>query len=147
MSANAITYDEFINHAVDAFLGWHLPNNFNPDGGIVFDPIYNKGTPYQNRHYPLGTNLFDADQARDMFEACIPEQVFAMAVTENVALKARVAELERFAENIRDADWRTWDETVAYADQFESWAKSRARHVLSGASAKEPTPRTSKEGE
>ncbi|MHB1644651.1 MAG: hypothetical protein ACYCS8_18700 [Acidithiobacillus sp.] len=94
MSANTITYDEFIKNAVDAFLGWHLPHNFNPDGGIVFDPIYNKGTPYENRHDPVGTNLFDADQARDMFEACIPERVFVEATTENAALKARVAELE-----------------------------------------------------
>ncbi len=94
MSENTITYDEFIKKAVDAFLGWHLPHNFSPDAGIVFDPLYNKGTPYQNRHDPVGTNLLDADQARDMFEACIPERVFVEATTENAALKARVAELE-----------------------------------------------------
>ena len=52
------TIDELVNK----FLGWKLPKDFAPDGGIVFDK-------HQNHHFtPIGTNLFTADQAKQMFE-------------------------------------------------------------------------------
>ena len=59
---------EQIHHMVTRFLGWRLPENFSPDAGISFKPEYNvefnakRGLP-PNRHQPVGTNLFDADQA------------------------------------------------------------------------------------
>ena len=55
-----------IKYMVDRFLGWRLPENFSPDDGISFDPIINKGHPFQRRRTPTGTNLFDADQANTM---------------------------------------------------------------------------------
>lgn len=33
-----------VAHMVDRFLSWKLPKNFNPDGGIEFHPLANKGT-------------------------------------------------------------------------------------------------------
>lgn len=53
---------------VDRFLGWRLPADFAPDAGISFTP-----TPFQrgeqaDLHWPVGTNLFTAVQARAMFE-------------------------------------------------------------------------------
>ena len=48
---------------VDRFLGWQLPDNFNPDGGIKF-------APYHNIH-PTGTNLLDAAQAEQMIRYLI----------------------------------------------------------------------------
>lgn len=63
--------DAQIKHMVQRFLTWRLPENFRPDGGITFEPEFNKewnakqGLPPQ-RHEPSGTNLLDADQAEAM---------------------------------------------------------------------------------
>ena len=63
--------DEQIKHMVNRFLGWRLPENFQPDAGISFKPDYNveynaaQGLP-PARHEPSGTNLFDATQAEAM---------------------------------------------------------------------------------
>lgn len=58
--------DAGIKVMVDRFLGWKLPENFNPDGGIVFEPIMNKGSQHEMKREPSGTNLFDAQQAEAM---------------------------------------------------------------------------------
>jgi hypothetical protein len=55
-----------ITYMVERFLGWKLPQNFNPDGGISFTPTGNTGTPHEYKHNPVGTNLFDATQAEEM---------------------------------------------------------------------------------
>lgn len=47
--------DEMVNR----FLNWSFPDDFNPDGGIVFD---------RRRPGPVGTNLLTAIQARQMLE-------------------------------------------------------------------------------
>jgi hypothetical protein len=52
-----------IKYMVDRFLGWHLPKNFNPDGGIsAARPNYGPGVEWT----PSGTNLFDATQTDAM---------------------------------------------------------------------------------
>jgi hypothetical protein len=61
-----VTRDEQVKHMTERFLGWRLPENFNPDGGVTFDPVYNKGTQYEGRHQPVGTNLLDYTQAESM---------------------------------------------------------------------------------
>lgn len=52
---------------VDRFLSWPLPKSFSPDCGISFDgrkdDEWNK-----NKTWPIGTNLFTAEEARQMFE-------------------------------------------------------------------------------
>lgn len=58
--------DEQVKQMVDRFLGWRLPENFWPDGGITFEPMGNKGTIYEYKMRPSGTNLFDAKQAEAM---------------------------------------------------------------------------------
>lgn len=58
--------DDQIKYMVDRFLGWRLPENFNPDAGISFKPDFNEHTAYPMKHKPVGTNLFDADQAEKM---------------------------------------------------------------------------------
>lgn len=51
---------------VSRFLGWRLPNDFAPDAGIKFTP---SNHPDAMTHlWPVGTNLFNADQARAMLE-------------------------------------------------------------------------------
>lgn len=58
--------DEQIKQMVDRFLGWRLPDDFRPDGGIQFEPYGNVGTPHEYKREPTGTNLLDAQQAEDM---------------------------------------------------------------------------------
>ena len=61
---------------VDRFLGWKLPENFSPDGGVSFartvntyiDGQFVKDAPRRKQDWPVGTNLLDADQARQMLE-------------------------------------------------------------------------------
>lgn len=56
-----------IGKMVDRFLNWPLPKDFGPDCGISFDgrkdDEWNK-----NKTWPVGTNLFTADQAKAMFK-------------------------------------------------------------------------------
>ena len=74
--------DEQIKYMRDRFLGWKLPEGFNPDGGISFEPFINKGTAREHKYEPIGTNLFDAVQAeamiRYMVEGFKPEWVTNM---------------------------------------------------------------------
>lgn len=58
--------DEQIKHMVDRFLGWKLPEDFNPDGGISFKKEFNEHTDHPMKNEPLGTNLLDAIQAEAM---------------------------------------------------------------------------------
>lgn len=58
--------DDQIKHMVNRFLGWRLPENFNPDGGISFKRTYNDHLPSPGKHEPSGTNLFGFDQAEAM---------------------------------------------------------------------------------
>jgi hypothetical protein len=51
---------------VNRFLGWTLPDNFNPDGGVAFVKIENPETLHEYRYQPSGTNLLDATQAEAM---------------------------------------------------------------------------------
>ena len=55
---------EGIKVMVNRFLGWSLPEDFNPDCGISFD---NRPEGYS---WPTGTNLLNAGQAKAMFEYC-----------------------------------------------------------------------------
>ena len=65
--------NEIIKKAVTRFLGWRLPSDFNPDGGISFQREYNvsynanRGLP-PDIHEPTGTNLFTAQQAEEMIK-------------------------------------------------------------------------------
>lgn len=59
---------------VDRFLCWKLPKAFCPDAGISFKP--SKPDAYDAPGWwPIGTNLFTADQAREMVRhmLCVPD--------------------------------------------------------------------------
>jgi hypothetical protein len=58
--------DDQIKHMVSRFLGWRLPENFNPDAGISFKATFNEHTDHPMRHEPSGTNLLDFTQAEAM---------------------------------------------------------------------------------
>jgi len=55
-----LTEDQ-IKHMVSRFLGWSLPEDFRPDGGIIFSH-----TSGGHTNKPTGTNLFDGGQAQAM---------------------------------------------------------------------------------
>ena len=55
-------------HMVNRFLAWKLPDNFQPDAGISFNPVFNEHTEHPARHEPSGTNLFDFNQATEMVQ-------------------------------------------------------------------------------
>ena len=59
--------EKLVKHLVDRFCGWHLPKDFHPDGGIMFMDVYDNGTEQGGTFEPTGTNLFTADQAKEMF--------------------------------------------------------------------------------
>lgn len=54
-----------IKHMVDRFLQWRFPDSFSPDGGVSFSPSF-KEEPMRSRHWPVGTNVLDANQAEAM---------------------------------------------------------------------------------
>jgi hypothetical protein len=47
------------------FLGWKIPKDFCPDSGISFAPYPDPLL------WPIGTNLFNENQAKAMFEHCL----------------------------------------------------------------------------
>lgn len=51
------------DQAVNRFLGWKLPEDFSPDNGVQFKP--------PSFGWPTGTNLLNAEQARQMFGHCL----------------------------------------------------------------------------
>lgn len=54
----SVTEDQ-IKHMAERFLGWKLPENFNPDGGISFKKVFNEHIPtHRGVNEPTGTNLF-----------------------------------------------------------------------------------------
>ena len=59
--------ERLVKHMVDRFLGWRLPKSFHPDGGISFKDDFNEHTDHPMKHEPTGTNLFTAEQAKEMF--------------------------------------------------------------------------------
>lgn len=76
-AVEARTVDEvervaLIDRLVTAFLGWRLPDDFAPDGGVSFKPIENPNDPtIRELCWPVGTNLLTDPQARAMFAHCL----------------------------------------------------------------------------
>ena len=57
--------EDQIDHMVNRFLQWKLPEHFRPDGGVSFQPSFPE-EPMRSRHWPSGTNILCATQARQM---------------------------------------------------------------------------------
>lgn len=60
--------EEAVRDMVDRFLRWPLPKTFAPDCGISFDGRKADQWNPNGKGWPIGTNLFTADEARQMFE-------------------------------------------------------------------------------
>lgn len=63
---------------VSRFLGWTVPNDFQPDNGVSFDRERLDLNPAHG--LPMGTNILDADQARAMLEHVIGQPAPLTAV-------------------------------------------------------------------
>ena len=90
---------QMVAKMVDRFLCWKLPDDFGPDAGISFDPAYK-----EKWGMPVGTNLFTADQARDMILHLLGDGVYIELVEAALDVPDPVAyifpsDLERFAED------------------------------------------------
>ena len=72
------TTDAIITAAVDKFLCWKLPQNFQPDSFISFDGKKHDTWGGYPNSWPTGTNLLDAGQARAMFEHCLNDALAAL---------------------------------------------------------------------
>ena len=60
--------EDQIKYMVNRFLGWKLPEDFNPDAGVSFNPVFNEHTEFPMKHEPTGTNLLCYEQAKSMIE-------------------------------------------------------------------------------
>lgn len=78
---------EQVKHMVDRFLGWKLPENFNPDGGISFQKSINE---HPMKNAPTGTNLLDAIQAEAMVRYMIEGLQIAPSAPESPSLPVGV---------------------------------------------------------
>lgn len=54
---------------VNRFLAWKIPERFFPDNSISFSP--RSYQTFDSPHWPTGTNLLDAEQAKEMFRHCV----------------------------------------------------------------------------
>jgi hypothetical protein len=80
------TEEVLVKHLVDRFLGWHLPKDFHPDGGIMFRDVYDNGTAEGGKFEPVGTNLFTAEQAKEMFRFLLEHEDGTSALTTSMSL-------------------------------------------------------------
>lgn len=78
---------KMIDKMVDRFLGWKLPKDFGPDCYISFDR-----EQAESHGWPIGTNLLTADQAREMFEHALGDDI-ARLIEENNNLRSHRDEL------------------------------------------------------
>lgn len=121
-AAQPVAFD--LNAAVDRFLGWPLPQDFAPDGGITFDRKVRTAEGEKDRAemrpawWPVGTNLLTADQARAMLAhvlglsaeqqpAAQPELSMSMFATKadyEAAVKAQPAHIPVTAEEEASID-------------------------------------------
>lgn len=61
-----IMNEDQIKHMAEQFLRWKLPANFNPDGGISFEPTYRGMDGAEIKCEPVGTNLIGYTEAVEM---------------------------------------------------------------------------------
>lgn len=127
-----------IKHMVDRFLMWKLPEHFNPDDGISFDPVASKGTPYEFRRSPSGTNLFSAEQAtamvRHMLEG-LPQPASHRTPEMKRAAMTDARNVCELADTLREIE-----KQCIQADDPEHHTLSLVKHMARHALARLPQP-------
>lgn len=92
-----------VKDMVNRFLGWKLPKSFNPDCGVSFKPMEAAGGSW-----PIGTNLFTADEAKVMFEHCVRSTASSEPTKRERELDASL------------------DQAIGDRDQYHEWADKLA---------------------
>ena len=72
------TTKSMIDAMVSRFLSWKLPKDFMPDAGVGFTP--HPIQQHDGPHWPTGTNLFHAEQAREMIEHMLGDAMNSAAM-------------------------------------------------------------------
>jgi hypothetical protein len=103
---------------VSRFLGWRLPDDFAPDGGVTFT------RPLHPNNYPTGTNLFTATQAQKMLEHVIGATVASAEPSRNEP----VANKDR--ETLMLAIVKTGQELGIIRDDLEAAGVTECLHIL-----------------
>jgi hypothetical protein len=126
--------DALINRVAYRFLQWRLPENFQPDAGINFEPDFNVGTPWPMKHRPTGTNLFSFTQAEAMVKAIAGPEIEALldALTTE---RAKVAALEAEVKIAEAKGWRdaVWCLQYCGANWFQDCRPEEERKALENA--------------
>lgn len=95
MNPDKATLDAMVNR----FLGWKLPVTFSPDAGITFKPYHPDQKP-ESELWPIGTNLFTADEARKMLEHITAPVVASPEVACGTTIEAIQAEIRGWADTV-----------------------------------------------
>lgn len=124
---------EQIEYMVQRFLGWHLPENFNPDDGISFKRDYT-AAGHPMKHEPTGTNLFDYGQAKEMIRYLVdgmpvasapsPEELAREILTQLIIAGIRLA-IMRWDVG-RPSQWLITPSISVPAPTQYSWRKARS---------------------
>lgn len=119
--------DEQIKHMVSRFLCWRLPENFAPDCGIQFDADgAKKLNPRNARYEPVGTNLFDYNQAEAMVRHMLedmpspPNAEEAAALERQTILPPEAWELLNLAESMGSNPFHRYGELLDAARAYAS---------------------------
>lgn len=83
---------------VTRFLGWSLPKDFAPDGGISFKPLNHPNC------WPVGTNLFTADQARQMLEHILTQSEIASGIDSSTKQSAQQSSSDKVGYDYSQGD-------------------------------------------
>lgn len=112
---------------VSRFLGWPLPKTFAPDCGISFTPIRHAAdapAPFAGQlvgSWPVGTNLFTADEARAMLDFVLDCDAGDRELSRHPQPQA-VTEDARDGERINDLEAaRHFHRLVAWSDDLQCW--------------------------
>lgn len=115
-----------ISEMVNRFLGWKLPKTFCPDAGITFKPDYNENTPWPMKHEPTGTNLFNAIEAKSMFEYCLQGQPTEPQRDERALFEAEFQALDLAREDLRGKVGEYTDQlTLVYWGFWQAASRSK----------------------
>jgi len=118
--------DAQIEHMVQRFLGWRLPETFGPDAGIRFERVANAGTPYEHKHEPVGTNLFDYTEAKAMVLHMLEELPAAIGAGGQAVASclspAPVQEAVAWQIGDKGAVYRTYKEARRHTDAWKNQA-------------------------
>lgn len=116
--------DKQIKHMVNRFLAWRLPENFNPDAGISFKAAFNEHTTHPMKHQPVGTNLFDADQAEEMVRHMIDGMPRGSSKDDLLAEPKLIEELAGDRDRLRMALECTPCTCICTQHQMARWLES-----------------------